>query len=181
MLIFLDTEFTDLGPESELLSIGLISEDGLHEFYAERNDFNPSDCSGFVLAAVVPLFGQRPDAVCTLDTLNHRLRRFVESLPVTMSVACDYFLDWDFFLHAVTLGGELDLPHTVYPRRLNLTDWTSAPGFQEAAEEYFRQGNPRHHALHDARAHRKGYLAAKDGALVKALGLLKPINPVESE
>lgn len=179
MLLFLDTEFTDLGPEGELLSLGLISEDGLHEFYAERNDFKKSDCSGFVLEAVVPLFGQIPGADGTINELNARLRAFIEGLPIVMSVACDYYLDWDFFLHALTLDGELDLPLTIQPVRLNLNTWTHASGFQDAAEAYFRPGKRRHHALHDARANRLGYLAAKEGALAKALGLLKNDFPIE--
>ena len=35
MLFFLDTEFTGLGIDPKLISIGLISEDGTREFYAE--------------------------------------------------------------------------------------------------------------------------------------------------
>jgi hypothetical protein len=38
MLIFFDTEFTELGIDPKLISIGLISEDGTHEFYAELSD-----------------------------------------------------------------------------------------------------------------------------------------------
>ncbi len=39
MILFLDTEFTDF-QQPDLISIGLVSECGSHEFYAERNDFD---------------------------------------------------------------------------------------------------------------------------------------------
>ncbi len=38
MLIFLDTEFTDF-IDCDLISIGMVSEDGRHFFYAEREDY----------------------------------------------------------------------------------------------------------------------------------------------
>jgi hypothetical protein len=38
MLIFFDSEFNDLGIDPKLISIGLISKDGTHEFYAELSD-----------------------------------------------------------------------------------------------------------------------------------------------
>lgn len=47
MLLLLDTEFTDiLNPE--LISLGLVSACGQHEFYAELTDFNRSNCTRFV-------------------------------------------------------------------------------------------------------------------------------------
>ncbi|MDP1872049.1 MAG: hypothetical protein Q8K61_10550 [Gallionella sp.] len=55
MLIFFDTEFTELGIDPKLISIGLISEDGTREFYAELSDtYQPTDCSAFVHEAVLP-------------------------------------------------------------------------------------------------------------------------------
>ena len=48
MLVFLDTEFTDL-LNPELLSLGLATLDG-REFYAERTDYNQDDCSRSELA-----------------------------------------------------------------------------------------------------------------------------------
>lgn len=170
MLIFLDTEFTDLGPESELLSIGLITEDGHHEFYSERNDYDLSSCSEFVRAAVLPLLGKDPKSACSKDDLTHRIRAFLKQLPAPVSVACDYYLDWDYFIDTTTNGGELDLPEMVNPQRFRFNEWVFAPLFTEAAEDYFRAGNPRHHALHDARANRKGYLAAKESLLARFLG-----------
>lgn len=38
MLIFFDTEFTDLDRNARLISIGLVTEDGEKSFYAELSD-----------------------------------------------------------------------------------------------------------------------------------------------
>jgi len=55
MLIFFDTEFTELGIDPRLISIGLISEFGDRTFYAELSDtYTEKDCSEFVRLAVLP-------------------------------------------------------------------------------------------------------------------------------
>ena len=55
MLIFFDTEFTELGIDPRLISIGLISEDGQREFYAELSDtYTIEDCGDFARLAVIP-------------------------------------------------------------------------------------------------------------------------------
>ena len=54
MLIFLDTEFTDLIPGNRLISIGAVSEDG-REFYAELSDtYSVAQCNEFVKKEVLP-------------------------------------------------------------------------------------------------------------------------------
>ncbi|MGV3581255.1 MAG: hypothetical protein ACO1N8_03025 [Methylophilus sp.] len=46
MLIFFDTEFSSLYETPKLISIGLITEDGKQEFYAELSDtYKPNDLS----------------------------------------------------------------------------------------------------------------------------------------
>lgn len=51
--IFLDTEFTHLGQDADLISIGLVSECG-NTFYAEVKEVNKVKCSQFVLDNVLP-------------------------------------------------------------------------------------------------------------------------------
>ena len=54
MLIFFDTEFTELGVDPRLISIGMIAEDG-QTFYAELADtYTQADCSHFAVEAVLP-------------------------------------------------------------------------------------------------------------------------------
>ena len=52
MRIFIDTEFTDF-VDTELISIGLITDDGDHEFYGEL-PVNRRKCSEFVIEHVLP-------------------------------------------------------------------------------------------------------------------------------
>ena len=52
-LIFFDTEFTKLSKEGQLISIGLVTEDGKH-FYAEFTDFDLNKCTSFVKTDVIP-------------------------------------------------------------------------------------------------------------------------------
>ena len=60
MLIFIDTEFTDFA-DTELISIGLITDSGEHEFYAEL-PVNRRKCSDFVIETVLPQLGNAPGA-----------------------------------------------------------------------------------------------------------------------
>ena len=54
MLIFFDTEFTELGLDPKLISIGLVSLHGEY-FYAELTDtWRLDDCSQFVRDMVLP-------------------------------------------------------------------------------------------------------------------------------
>lgn len=63
MLVFLDTEFTRMD-RPNLISLALVTEDGL-EFYAERTDYDPRQCSEFVRERVLPQLGHVKDAGCT--------------------------------------------------------------------------------------------------------------------
>lgn len=80
MLVFLDTEFTDF-IDFELISIGLVSEDGKHVLYLEVQDFDRSKCSAFVQSAVWSHLGHNNDtAVCKAD-LPSRLWDWFATLP----------------------------------------------------------------------------------------------------
>jgi hypothetical protein len=55
MRIFFDTEFTGLTADAKLISIGLIDEVVLNEFYAELTDtYELGDCSAFCHREVIP-------------------------------------------------------------------------------------------------------------------------------
>lgn len=49
LVLFLDTGYTD-PLNIDLISLGIISEDGRYEFYAERDDYSTLDCNAFVRA-----------------------------------------------------------------------------------------------------------------------------------
>lgn len=155
MLLFLDTEFTDF-IDIDLISIGIVSEDGQHTFYAERNDYRRESISDFVREAVLPHLGQVPAAVCSREELTRRLREWLGTLPGPLQIACDSAHDRDLLWDA--LDG--DLPSHLEPAVLQLAWQSEEKSFNEGACHYHDQpGRPRHHALHDAQAMLQGWTA----------------------
>lgn len=155
MLIFLDTEFTDF-LDCELVSIGLVSEDGQHEFYAERTDYTDSRCSDFVRDAVLPHLGNIPGAACTRSELTRRLWGWFSTLPRHVQIATDSTHDRDLLWDAFGEGLPENLDKSVFDLR-PLIDTTVFN--DEVCCFHERPNQPWHHALHDARAHRAGWLA----------------------
>jgi len=47
MIFFLDCEYIE-AIRCDLFSIGMVSEDGQHSFYAERNNYEHTWCNAFV-------------------------------------------------------------------------------------------------------------------------------------
>lgn len=158
MLIFLDCEFTDF-IDCELISIGMCSEDGQREFYAERSDYERSWASSFVHEAVLPHLGQIPGAACAHDELTHRLWAWFATLPRHVQLASDSTHDRDLLWDAFGESLPVNLDKSVFDLR-PLIDTTV---FNDAVCRYHAQPNHSwHHALHDARAHRAGWLAWMD-------------------
>ena len=167
ILIFIDTEFTDF-IDCELISIALVSEDGLHEFYAERTDYPDAWCSDFVREAVLPLLGRIPGVACTRTELTARLWAWFATLPGNVQIACDSLHDRDLLYDALDTGlpGNLDRPI------FDLRTLMDATVFHDSVCRYHEQPRqPWHHSLHDARAHRAGLLAWKQrSAKITATG-----------
>jgi len=155
MLIFLDTEFTDF-IECDLISIGMVDETGQYSFYAERTDFNYDWCNDFVRAAVWANLGEIPEAKANREQLSKRLREWFATLPRKVVIACDSRTDWDLLRDA--LDGEL--PANVVPHIFDLRSLIDTTVFNSAVCRYHDQPNrPWHHALHDSKAHRDGWMA----------------------
>lgn len=158
MLIFLDTEFSDF-IDCDLISIGMVSEDGQHEFYAERTDYTDAWCNNFVCEAVLPHLGKVSGAACNRDELTSRLWAWFATLPRHVQIASDSTHDRDLLWDAFGEGLPVNLGKSVYDLR-PLIDTTV---FNDAVCRYHDQpSNPWHHALHDAIAHRVGWLAWAD-------------------
>lgn len=154
--VFLDCEFTDF-IQIDLISIALVSEDG-REFYAVRSDFLEQDCSDFVRAAVLPLLESDPSIRMSRETLSQRLHDWLASLPDFM-IACDSNHDRDLFADALNYQ-----PVAKFRGWINLNalpEDMEAVFHREAARYHDIPGSPWHHALHDARAHRAGWMGAK--------------------
>lgn len=155
MLVFLDTEYTD-PLQIDLISIGMVSEDGKHVFYCERSDFDDSLCNGFVRTAVLPLLEKAE--LADRAGLRQRLIAWFAQLPRSATIGCDSFTDYELLLDALDGGKPANLSgwHDLRP----LIDSTV---FHAAVCCYHdAPGHPWHHALHDAQAHRMGWLAWMD-------------------
>lgn len=155
MLIFLDTEFTD-ALNCDLISIGMVSEDGQYELYAERSDYQAEWCNSFVHAAVLPQLGHAGQAL-DRSQLAARLVEWFSTLPRSVTVACDSFTDWELLLDALD-----DTRPANLSGRYDLRSLIDSATFHHAVVRYHEQNGPWHHALHDARAHRWGWLAWHD-------------------
>lgn len=153
--VFFDTEFTNLYFNARLISIGLASEDGSREFYAELSDtYQVAACSDFVKESVLPLL-QGGEARVTLRELTRHLGLWLETFggPVKLATDSDGW-DWRW------LSRIFATPST-WPRNLDsrplLLDTTVA--FQAAVQKAFADGLRSHHALDDAKANRLGWIA----------------------
>jgi hypothetical protein len=160
MLIFFDTEFTDLHREAKLISIGLVAEEGERTFYAELSDtYLPKDCGEFTRLDVLPLL-EGGDVRVSMQDLGRHLLTWLEAFGEPVTLACDS-LAWDWpWVQAIF--GELDTwPANLarYPLLLTINYLNDYDQFIEAVETAFSTLR-RHHALDDAKANRLGWIAA---------------------
>ena len=161
MIIFLDCEYTD-AIQCDLISIGMVSEDGQYSFYAERNDYEHAWCNSFLQHCILSLLDA--SNVVTREELTAQLRAWFATLPRQVVIACDDHTDWDLFLDA--FDGEL--PANVDRPFKNLRYLIDTTVYNEAVCCYHDQPNqPWHHSLHDAKAHRSGWLAWADADKIK--------------
>ena len=153
MRLFLDTEFTS--PETkQLISIGIISEDGQHSFYAELNEYDASLCNRFVCENVLPHLEHKG---MSRDQLACVLRDWFATLPRRVFFSCDSYDDIKLVL---ALLGER--PANLIENWLDLRSLIDTTVYHNAVEAYHTPDKPWHHALHDAAAHRAGWLAWMD-------------------
>ena len=153
MLLFIDTEFTDL-LSPVLISIGIVAQTG-PEFYAEV-PFVEDECSAFVRQIVLPLLGKEPNAACSKFELRSRILIWIETIrpPGEEVVICaDNQVDIDLLCDAL----DYRLPGWMMFRLIG------HDVDQALINRFFVEaGLPRHHALFDARASRYAYRSACD-------------------
>jgi hypothetical protein len=183
MLIFLDTEFTDL-LNPELLSLGLVTLDG-REHYAELDlttDLGKARVkasSDFVrYGGVLDFWGLVAGATGTEWEMGRRTGEWLLGLAAEsgkqIEVAFDYSMDYELLEYAIRDAGLWEqVREVVLP--VNVNSITGTITGELAAEECFRalgqrggRGLKRHHALADALALRAAYIDVKAAALAHA-------------
>jgi hypothetical protein len=154
MRIFLDTEYTN-PTNKTLISLGLITEDGKHSLYIESREFVSSECNAFVRQHVITALSPDPMFALNRAQIAESLHRWFAERPRSVTIACDSPIDFALFESAAQ-----SLPPNVAPDRYDLRALIDDPDYHRSVELYHASiGHPWHHALHDAAAHRQGFLS----------------------
>ena len=159
LLLFLDTEFTGLMSEPNLISIALVSEDG-REFYAELTDtWEMEECDPFVQEQVLPLLEGRKFQM-TWDELTERLPAWIIGFGRPVRIATDAVAaDWEWIQ-------KICYATNFWPTNLShqpLVLPSGVEAFEKERERCYASGMRRHHALDDARAARTAWTAGVYG------------------
>ena len=141
MKYFIDTEFIDQPYTIDMISIGLVAEDG-REYYAESNEVDWSRASQWTLKHVRP----KLDGVgMEREKIGYAVRRFTDGDHDPEFWG--YFPAHDWVVFCWLFGGMGELPFNFPQHCLDLRQWAWELGDPELP----RQGEGRHHALTDAR------------------------------
>ena len=141
MKYWIDTEFIERPHCIDLISVGLVAEDG-REFYAESNEVDWSKASLWTLQHVRP---QLEGDGMTLEAMGYAVRRFTDhdEHPVFWG----YFPAYDWVAFSWLFGGMLELPFHFPALCLDIKQWAIELGDPELP----LQSGAVHHALADAR------------------------------
>lgn len=164
MLVFLDTEFSDL-LLPELISIGLIDEDG-RSLYLELDNIGPSVCSKFVQESVWPLLGgPKVSPPHASDLLAEYFAPYTGNLALWTDAP-------SFDIKMLNVVAPEDLRFRVAPFEFETEKQRQL--YLKESERGFLEGLRRHHALDDAKAARLGWLAAQRAKVPPMYEALSP-------
>jgi hypothetical protein len=154
---FLDTEFYEDGKTIDLISIGLVCEDG-RELYAINRDAQLHRVSDWVRKNVLsqlPAF--RNPAWCSRQEIADAVRTFASGTPEFWA----YYADYDWVVVAQLFGTMMDLPKHFPMFCMDLKQLAVMKGNPELP----KQEDGEHNALADARWNRDvhAFLSAPSG------------------
>ena len=164
MKYWIDTEYIERPPTIDLISLGLVAEDG-REFYAECSEVDWSKASLWTQQNVRP---QLEGGGMSQEEMGYAVRRFTEhdESPVFWG----FFPAHDWIVFSWLFGGTAELPFRFPQLCLDIKQWAIELGDLELPH----QSGGRHNALADARWTREAwtFLADRDpdGAERCALG-----------
>jgi len=146
MIIYFDTEFTNIFGPARLISAGFVAEDG-QEFYFELTDnYKNNDCSYFVLENVLPYLNISEHGMSSVQAVL-KLKAWCESFSEPVQFASDAPA-YDFGLLSSLLREQKVSIENADTECLRVDE------VEDKIERYFEY-QPlaiRHHALWDARA-----------------------------
>ena len=152
MKYWLDTEFIARPFTIDLISIGVVAENG-REFYAESNETDWSKASPWTLENVRP---QLDGKGMSREYISYALRNFTDGDE--HPVFWGYFPAYDWVALVWLFGGLEELPFHFPQLCLDIKQWAIELGDPELPH----QKESRHHALADARWTKEawGFLAS---------------------
>ena len=157
MKYWIDTEFIERPFTIDLISIGLVAEDG-REFYAESSEVDWSKASQWTLQTVRP---QLDGKGMTREEIGYAIHRFTDGDE--QPVFWGYFPAYDWVGFCGLFGGMFGLPFHFPQLCLDIKQLALELGDPDLP----RQSGVRHHALADARWTREAwaFLAGLDPAV----------------
>ena len=163
--IVLDTEFTGIHYDPDLISIAFIATSG-QIFYAELNDFSASKCNDMVLKNVLPNLKYSKDfgearsepkggfsvfARGSSYDIADKLRRWLVQFAHVEIWADAPVFDWYLLLKLL----KFDLPKNIFYLPMDITTFMKVCGYNPDMnrEEFIGliETTEKHNALHDAR------------------------------
>ena len=147
MKYWIDTEFIARPFAIDLVSIGVVGEDG-REFYAESSEADWSKANLWTLENVRP---QLDGEGMSREDIGYALRAFTDGDE--RPVFWGYFPAWDWVALVGLFGGLEELPFHYPQLCLDIKQWAIELGDPELPHQ---KGN-RHHALLDARWTREAW------------------------
>jgi len=147
MKYWIDTEFIEQPCTIDLISIGLVAEDG-REFYAESSEVDWSKASPWTLQNVRP---QLDGKGMPREHIGYAVRRFTDGDhdPVFWG----YFPAYDWVVFTWLFGSMDEMPFHFPQLCLDIKQWAIELGDPELPH----QAGARHHALLDARWTREAW------------------------
>lgn len=151
MRYYLDTEFWERPGSIQLISIGIVAEDG-REHYAENKDFVWGDCTSDWLHENVKPHLEGGESLISYADIGPAILEFIQ-FDLSTPEFWAYYADYDWVVFCWLFGSMIDLP----------TGW---PMFcMDLKQEVYKMGNPElppqdtteHNALHDAKWLRLAY------------------------
>ena len=160
MKIFFDTEFTGLQQDTDLISIGIVAEDG-REFYAELNDYREEKLDNWLKENVIANLTETEKF--SKSEVAEKIKEFLS--PYEKVEVWSDCLAYDWVLFNNLFGGAFGVPKNVYyipfdictlMKIRNVDPDVSREDFATTTKEAEVQGL-KHNALHDAKVIKKCY------------------------
>lgn len=161
MKYWIDTEFIEDGKTIDLISIGIVAEDG-RELYAENVDADLTKASAWVQENVVAhLFARQANkatanawsrdggygGLMSRNDIRAEILRFVNLERYGKPEFWGYYADYDWVVFCQLFGTMMDLPKGFPMYCRDIKQWCDYLGNPDLP----KQGKGEHHALSDAR------------------------------